>query len=190
MNIGLDFDDVIATTIYLKHRMAKELFGVEGIPSYRFKEGWVVGEGRMTKGQYRKLMNTVCGDREIGLKAAPVKGAEIFIPKLQKDGHHLIIITSREDSEFEVAREWCRQKGYEFEYISVGYGKDKKEPAKGLQIYLDDDLSKLLPLVSIVPHLYLFSRDHNREVELPENIKRIDSWEDFYKEINLLSKVA
>lgn len=184
----MDFDDVIASTIHLKHRMAKEMFGVDGIPSHRFKEGWVVGDGYMTREQYRKLMNTVCGDKTIGLEAAPVKDVEAWLPKLHHDGHRLVVITSREGPELEVVKEWCQTRGYKFEYISVGYGKDKKEAAKDLLVYLDDDLTKLLHLIGIVPHLYLFNQDHNRGVaDLPESIKRINSWEEFYKEITLLN---
>jgi len=186
MKIGIDFDDVIASTIHLKHWMAKEMFGVEGIPSHRFKESMVVEEGLMTKKQYRELMGKVCGEREIGLQASPVEEADIYINKLKNDNHHLVVITSREGPEFAVAREWCETKGYDMKYVSVGYGKDKKKATEGFDIYVDDDITKLLPLIGQVANLFLFSREHNIEVEIPAGVIRVNNWSELYTKIKNL----
>jgi len=180
MNIGLDFDGVMADTIDLKHKMAKEMFGVEGIPSERFKEYMVVGDGYMSKENYRKLMNTVCGDRKIGVQAKAVPGAVEYIKLLKQQDHNLTVISSRENEEFEVLKDWCKQRDLDLKYISVGYGKDKIQYSGSLDVYIDDDLPKLKPLIGITRNLFLLTQVHNINHELPEGIRRVASWEEFY----------
>ncbi len=184
--IGLDFDGVMGSTIKLKHRMAKELYGVEGISDNRFKEGFVVDAGLMTKQQYRAMMNIVCGDRSVGLAMEPITGVDIYVPQLKKEGHRLIVITSREGSELDVVKEWCELRNFDLEYRSVGYGKDKKAAAADVSVYIDDDVSKLIPLIGSVPHLFLFTQEHNADTEVPESIVRVHTWESFYTSIQQL----
>lgn len=187
MNLGIDFDGVMADTTHLKHREAKRLYGVEGIPSHMFKERPVVEAGYMSREQYRALMNTVCGDREIGLEAQEIDGAQGTLKKLKGEGHRLVIITSREGDEFEVVKDWCGQRDLEMEFISVGYGKDKVEAARGIDVYVDDDVSKLVPLIGVVPHLYLFTQLHNKEMEIPEGITRVEGWDQFEQAVQVIA---
>ena len=183
MKIGLDFDGVISDCGRLKSDGARFLYGVE-IPPERFKKELVVDMGILTLEQYRNLQKQIYGTREIGLTMLPVDGVLELAPKLQEDGHDLMIVTSRGEPESEIAREWMRLKSLDLHLVGVGSGASKADACKGLDVYIDDDLDKLEPLVDSVPHRYLFSWGYNQHIQVPQSIaKRIESWKHFYEEI-------
>lgn len=186
MRIGLDFDGVVSDCGQLKSQGAKSLYGVD-IPPEIFKREIVVGKGLLTLEQYRNLQKQIYGTRQIGLTMLPVEGALEIIPRLQRDGHYLPVVTSRGNSESEIAREWMMLQGLELDLISVGPGVTKTDACRGLDVYIDDDLDKLEPLVDIVPNRFLFSWDYNRHVHLDGIAKRIGSWQQFYDEISTLN---
>ena len=188
MRIGLDFDGVISDCGQLKSEGTKLLYGIE-IPPEKFKKELLVNTGILTAQQYKAVQMQVYGNREIGLKMLPVDGVLEFLPRLQREGYDLMIVTSRGKSESEIAREWMRLKGLEVHLVGVGGGVNKADACKGLDAYIDDDLDKLEPLVDSVPYRYLFSWGYNQHIQVPESVaKRIESWQHFYKEITFLNK--
>jgi uncharacterized HAD superfamily protein len=183
MRIGLDFDGVISDCGQLKSDGAKLLYGVE-IPSEKFKKELVVNTGILTLEQYRDLQKQIYGNRDIGLTMLPVNGVLEIVPRLQKEGYDLIVVTSRGESGSEIAREWMRRRGLDLLLVGIGGGVSKADACRGLDVYIDDDLDKLEPLVDSVPNRYLFSWGYNRHVQVPQSIaKRIESWKHFYEEI-------
>lgn len=185
LTIGIDFDGVIADTTALKQKLAKEMFGVE-LDANVCKERFVVEQGLMTREQYRSLMARVCGEPEVGLRMDALEGGVDLLRKLQNDGHALRIITARADADLEVAKRWSSERGLDIEFISVGYGGSKTEPATGLDLYIDDDLSKLLPLQGIVPNLLMFNWPYNAHEEAPSSIRRVSSWSEISAAIETL----
>jgi len=185
MRIGLDFDGVITDCGRLKSDGAREIYGVE-IPPERFKKELVVGAGILTLDQYRYFQEQIYGTREIGLTMLPVEGVLEFVPRLKQEGYDLTIITSRGDPESEIAREWMELKGLDLNLMGVG-GVSKTHACRGLDVYIDDDLDKLEPLVDVVPNRYLFSWGYNQHIEVPSDVAiRVSSWENFYEEIKKL----
>ena len=180
MKIGLDFDGVITDCGRLKSEGARKLYGVEISPD-DFKKELVVGKGILTAEQYRDLQRQIYDSRDIGLTMLPVDGVLEFVPKLQQKGYDLIIVTSRR--ELEIPKEWSKLHRLHFNMVGVGEGS-KAGACSGLDVYIDDDLDKLEPLVGIVPNRYLFSWGYNKHIDVPENLaKRIESWSQFYQEI-------
>src|SRR3989338_259968 len=116
MKIGLDFDGVISDCGTLKSEGAKLLYGVE-IPSERFKLELVVDAGILTLEQYRNLQREIYDNRTIALTMVPVDGVLEFLPKLQQEGHDLKIVTSRGESESQIAREWLKMKGLDLHLV-------------------------------------------------------------------------
>ena len=76
--------------------------------------------------------------------------------------------------------------GLSLPLVAVGGGASKAKACSGLNVYMDDDLDKLEPLVNIVPNRFLFSWGYNSHVWEGNIAKRISSWQDFYKEIEKL----
>ncbi len=179
MRIGLDFDGVISDCSKLKSYAANLLYGVD-IPPAQFKKEIVVDGGLLTKDQYRALQKTIYGTRELGLLMEPVDGVLHYLPRLAAEGHEMLIVTSRGEVELEIAREWTVSKGLALHFVGVGYGNSKANAAAGLDMYVDDDLDKLEPLVRVVPHRYLFSWGYNQHVDVGSVAKRIAAWEELY----------
>ncbi len=188
MKIGLDFDGVISDCGKLKSDGVKRLYGIE-IPPDKFKTEIVVGQGFLTLEQYRSLQKQIYGTREIGLLMKEVDGVIYYTQRLASEGHSLRIVTSRGTQESEIAREWMGRVGLNLPLIGIGGGVRKTEACCGLDVYMDDDLEKLEPLIGVVPHRFLFSWGYNQHVEAPKTIaKRVFSWKDFYEEIVMLGR--
>ncbi len=185
MRIGLDFDGVISDCGKLKSDAAKRLHGLN-IPPEQFKKEIVIREGHLTADQYYDLQKTIYGTRKIGFLMEPVAGMLESIPQLLASGHTLLIVTSRGEVELEIAKEWSINQGLTLEFVGVGYGVSKAVACTGLDIYIDDDLDKLEPLVGIVPHRFLFSWGYNSHIDEGVIAKRIGSWREFLKAIESL----
>jgi len=187
MNIGLDFDGVVSDCGRLKSDGAKILYGVD-IPPERFKTELVVGAGILTIEHYRNLQKQVYENPKIGFKMLPVDGIFEFIPRLQQDGHNLSVITSRNEVSCKIAEEWMKINGLCLMLLGVGGGVSKADACSGLDVYIDDDLDKLEPLVGIVPYRFMFSWGYNAHIQVsPEVARRVDSWKHFYQEIKALN---
>lgn len=187
MKIGLDFDGVVSDCGQLKSDGAKLIYGID-IPPEKFKKELVVDTGILTADQYRHLQRQIYDNPKIGLTMLPVDGALEFVPRLQQEGHDLMVVTSRGESESWIAREWMRQKDLELKLVAVGGGVSKTEACRGLDVYIDDDLDKLEPLVGVVPGRFLFSWGYNQHIEVsPAIAQRVRSWEHFYQEVSRLN---
>jgi len=192
MRIALDFDGVLADCCSLKSRHAKEMFDVNISPEC-FKKELVVKEiagdkAELTLKQYRELQEVIYGTREVGLTIEPVPNMQGHLSKLLDEGHYLHVVTSRVGIQLEIAEEWAREKGIEIGFTGVGYGVSKAKATKGFDLYIDDDLDKLEPLVEIVPHRYLFSWGYNEHMDETDIAVRVGSWEDFYHHVRMVNE--
>lgn len=186
MKIGLDFDGVVSDCGKLKSDGAKELYGVE-IPPHKFKKEIVIGEGHLTSDQYRELQRIIYGTRKIGFLMELVSGVAHYIPRLVDEGHEILVVTSRSETALQIAKEWTHRQGLSLNFVGVGYGNSKEDAAQGLDVYIDDDLDKLEPLVGVVQNLFLFSWGYNEHIQEGKVAQRIVSWEEFYQVVQELS---
>lgn len=187
MNIGLDFDGVIADCGALKQEGARKLYNIH-IAQDKFKKEIVVGKKILTAEQYRELQRKIYDTREYGLQMKIVRDAKEYIDLLISDGHVVSIITSRSDNGLEVAQEWAKNNSINLPFVGCGNGVSKSEACKkfALDIFIDDDLDKLSDLES-VSNLFLFSWPYNESEQLPSHVQRVFSWYDFYNKIKKLS---
>lgn len=188
MRIGLDFDGVISDCGALKCSAAKKLYGID-IPADRFKKELVVGGGLLTMQQYKDLQQTIYGTWDIGLTLEPVDGVLDAIPRLRGDGHELRVITSRDGIQLDIARAWAAKHGLALDFTGVGYGASKAGAAEGLDLYVDDDLDKLAPLVDVVPRRLLFSWGYNSHVDAAGIAERVRSWKEILEVVGMSEKV-
>lgn len=187
LHIGLDFDGVISDCGSLKSEATKIIFGKDISPAL-FKREIIIGQNILTEEEYAHLQRIIYETREFGLTMKPVKGALTHTEKLQKSGHRVKIITSRGDKGKGVAQEWlARSRFPEIEMVALGHGISKRDAAGGLDIFIDDDLEKLLPLTGAVPHLFLFSWPYNTHQDMPDGIQRVSSWIDFFAHIERIA---
>ena len=191
MRIGLDFDGVVSDAGTLKSYGLKKLFGIE-LPPEKIKREFIVGK-ILTLEQYEFLREQIYGTKEIGLLTEEVPGMQEYTRRLMSKRHDLIIISSRgnkktDPGKTDIALEWMKLHKLSIPFIGIGEGVSKADACRGLDVYIDDDLDKLEPLVGIVQHRYLFSWGYNKHVEVPKEIaQRINSWQHFYEEISKLN---
>lgn len=188
MKIGLDFDGVIADSSNVMREVALQLYGVD-IPKNKLKKQIVISENLLTAEQYKNIQQTVYGNLEYGMKAEPVQDAFKYIEKLQTDGHEVAIVTSRDNNYLEVAELWAKKLNLTIPFTSSGIGKSKKEACSTLniEIFVDDDLDKLMEIKECVPHLFLFEWSYNLYSREEGVATRVTSWHDLYEKITLLS---
>lgn len=184
MKIGLDFDGVIADCRRLKSYAAEKLYN-KWIPPNHFCKEHIIRWGILTAEQYGNLQEAAYGTREIGLHMHPVPGAIRGIRALISEGHTLQVITSRSGKKVDIAREWSEQRGLDIRFTGVGK-ETKVKAAANLDVFVDDDLSKLKPLIGIVPNLYLFSWPYNRGDIITKPIRKVVAWREICSVVRTL----
>jgi uncharacterized HAD superfamily protein len=186
MRIGLDFDGVFTDLSDLKARGARKLFGVD-IPEEIMHKHIILRKGLLTDKQYDELQKFIAKS-DFGHTMRPVIGMQPHVKKLLREGYDLKIITSRDGKAIEIAREWLAKKNLDIEVIGIGPGKSKASFARELKldVFVDDDLFKIEPLCGIVPHRILFSWPYNSHIQESSYVKRVSTWADLYRELNIL----
>jgi uncharacterized HAD superfamily protein len=184
MKIGLDFDGVISDSTEVKLSLAKELFGVVLQP-HQWRKDIVVGQSLLTPEQYNHIQELVYGSDEHGYKMTPIAGASESIRALLRGGHHLTIVTSRVLHKLEIAEAWARTHDIDIAIPFIGAGKNKSKAPylEGFDIFVDDSLEKLLNIVDVVKHSFLFDQPYNSGLVTPPNISRAHGWPDLMEKI-------
>lgn len=177
MNIGLDFDCVIADTGVMKQTVAREMFGVEVPLDLCSKERIV--EAGLTPEQYELVLKETYKRTP---RLDPVKDS-LFYTTLLKGDNKLKIITSRDGELLSLASKWLSGRSFRIPIEGVGRGNSKQPACSGLDVFIDDDLDKLLPLVGSVKHLLFFRWPFNKHKTLPQGIQAVESWWDIYQYI-------
>lgn len=186
MKVGLDFDGVIADSQKLKSQIAKKIYGLNISPDIFKKEIVVKDKKILSHERYREIQKLTF-NREWGMSMEAVEGVSEYFKKLLAE-NNVKIITTRGKPESEIAVEWMVKNGLPIpEIIPVGYGVEKTEACKGLDVYVDDDFDKLHPLAGIVQYRLLFSWLYNEGVS-EEGIIRIMSWKELYDFVKKLKK--
>lgn len=181
MYTGFDFDGVLTNCGRLKTEFAKILFNVD-IPSEIFKKEIVVDNGLLTFEQYRTLQREIYNNKEIGLRMYPVDGMLEYLPRIQQDGHKMLIVTSRESAG--ISLEWLLDRELYIPVTCVGYRNSKAVACKGMDVYVDDDIDKLEEISNVVRHRLLFTWPYNRHLNLDgTGVERVDGWKQLYDKI-------
>lgn len=162
------------------------LYGVI-IPPKDFKKEIVVASGILTEKQYCEIQRFIYETKEWGLSMEMVDGGiPVYLNHFDREGHKLFVVTSRGGTVLEVAKEWSRRQGIDHYFEFVGAGDQSNvEALRGFDLYVDDDLDKLEPLVGIVPQLFLFSRGCNNHSPNEGVMKRVFSWEELHHVIEV-----
>jgi uncharacterized HAD superfamily protein len=180
MKLGFDFDNVIADGIRLKIEAAKRLYG-KAIAPEDIQGRKVINAGILTPEQYRSVQRAVYYNNDVHRHIPPVDGALLYLPKLQAEGHTIIVVTGRDNEALTYAREWLADHGLHIYTIGTG-AKPKTEACRGLDLFVDDDINFLLPMRGAVKRPVLFTRPYN-EHPIPEGIERVRSWKEIYDEV-------
>ncbi|MFA5894732.1 MAG: hypothetical protein WC851_03065 [Candidatus Shapirobacteria bacterium] len=179
--LGIDFDGVIQDSSFLKKDYCKSNFGID-IPLNQGKRGYLITNNILTESQYDQMVSDLY-ETELGLEAKIVENADTIVNELAKN-YEISIVTSRSPLGVFMAKKWLGQNNFPTIEVIGTNNKDKLGALTGFDYYIDDDLSKLLPLVHQISNLYLLSWEYNQGEKLPPEINRVNDW----KEISRLLK--
>lgn len=174
--ITIDFDDVIVDTQKYQCDLAKKMFGVnlnisnsrqsQHVPNY------------LTQKQYDELIHTLYESPE-GAKIPLVDGAKKYLNRIQEMGYLPKIVTARNNGEVKYAHEICEKEKIGIKIFNASY-KPKADFCRDSFAHLDDSHYHLVSLEGVVENLVLFNKPHNKQVNSNKEIKRVNSWEEFY----------
>jgi len=189
MDIGLDFDGVLADGARLKSAVLKERFGISIPPElckrkYALQGGWV---GEQT---YERVLCIVYEQARMHELIPPIAGAVEAVRELRKRGHRLRIISARNPAAEAHVRPWLERHDIVMPVTCVGRFGLKTQACQGLDAYVDDDLVHLVPLKS-VGRLFLFGPQPNPMPHwLPNGIRRVANWHNLMKRLQAPVAVA
>jgi hypothetical protein len=190
MNVGLDFDGVIADGARLKSAVLKQAFDIDIAPvlckrKYALQEGWVSEE------RYEEMLCAVYEDWEMHALIPPIPEAVESIRGLMDDGHHVRIISARDPAAERNVLPWLEQHGIVMPVVCVGRFGEKTEACRGLDAYVDDDLVHLLPLKRVVPRKFLFGPQPGLNQHwLAHGIRRVQNWRTLLPRLHRPAHVA
>ncbi len=182
MKIGLDFDGVITDCGKHKSKIALEVYGKEIQPK-DFRKEILLAEKIFTAQEYIDFQILVYESEEYGLLIEQVTECFDYLALLLEQGHDIQIITARTGRSLDNAKTWLSINDRSLPIVGIHHTLPKTSVAKDCDIFIDDDLKKLLPMIGIVPNLYLMSWDYNAQDILPSEIIRVNSWSHFYETI-------
>jgi len=182
LKIGIDFDGVIANARKLKSKTANLLFGID-IPSSQFTRKMVVGAGLLSAEQYLEIQKKIYLDREIGLSIEPIEGALKYISRLLDEKYSVEVITARHGISLDIGREWAKRHSLMVKFTGIGYGNEKDSATIGMDVFVDDKIERLIPLVKIVPNLFLLHEGNLDTTSHSLTAAHVTSWRELYYKI-------
>jgi uncharacterized HAD superfamily protein len=181
MEIGLDFDGVIVDAAERKVQATWELFRIKIKPS-QTKRALLVPQGILTEEQYRKVQKLVNTHR-YGRDMVPIKGALKHIRELIKAEIPVRVITRRHGEALAASRQFLKRQGLGNLDVTGVRDKSKASAARGLYMFVDDDLERLDELINVVPCRIQFGWAYNRH-EKDKSIFRVTDWAELRGRIN------
>ncbi len=178
MKIGLDFDGVIVDSPIWKPVISERLFGVR--PDLRFCSRASLNESGLSEAQYEAVKDELYSG---SYQFKPVDGAVHHIQALISNGCTLKVVTARTGVHLDRAAQLLELYGLPLSIEGVGYGVSKEAACLGLDVFVDDDVDKIIPLIGKVPHLCLFSWPFNESESVPSGVVRVSSWWELYNHI-------
>ena len=140
MNIGIDIDDTITNTYETLIPMVAISYGInidkfmKKLPSYKELVGTLPDFGNFAKKNYEKIA-----------KMVPLRvGVVDVINKLKEQGHRIVIISSRNNTDFKdpykVSYDYLTTNGIKFDKLIVNVtNKAKTCVLENIDLFIDDD---------------------------------------------------
>lgn len=191
MNIGIDFDDVVVDT-YEPYFEYAQKYTIEKLK----REPIIIDTGNIASSCYCTFMHgwtqaeeddfwkTYC---EIVTRQAKLKTlAKETIDKLRKEGHKIVIITSRSGIEVDITYEYMKKVGLQVDKV-ITDASEKGIIAKEnkLDIFIDDNYVHCKSVSDLGIKTYIMDMRTNRNINDNE-IERVYSWAHLYYKISKL----
>ena len=186
MNIGIDIDNVISNfndkllKEYIKHDKELRNTGVVDKNASYIRKGMFDWTEEEDKKFYEGNIERIA--KELGV----IKGAKKYINKLHKDGHHIYIITGRDNGEYtnpyNMTKDYLDKNNIYYDELILTDAYDKhaktlKCISKNIDIMIDDTVNICNDCIENGITTILMDTPYNRY----SDIQRVKSWKEFYK---------
>lgn len=191
MKIGIDIDEVLARFLPAIIKYHNETYNTSlkdaDFKTYNLWESW----GGTKEESIEKINDFFQTDYFKKIK--PISGAQ-KATRMLKENNDLSIITSRKDEIAKETESWVHQHfpnifsevHFAGHYFSNGQNsKTKRQICDSLEVnvLIEDNFEYALECLSPKRKVLLFDYPWNREIELPNGIKRVHSWEEIIEHI-------
>ena len=174
LKVATDFDDVCVDTQGLEAVAAR----------YFFKK-----EPHLLLYEEQRAITWWASATDYALNVQPLEGAVEYLHLLRQEGNKRQVVTSRDGTFLEKAREIATLHNFALPFHGVGHKKSKAPALRGWDVFIDNEPEKLVDLADIVPHRLLFSRPDNEKCLLPPGVVRVSSWKEIYAYIHQVQDV-
>jgi len=187
VQLGFDFDGVLADSTWLKTEAALERWGKRISPE-TFHWHTIVPTGVLSDEEYRQNQRDVHWNEERSRRMFPVGEMLIYLPQLIAQGHDIRVVTGRDGLSRDLAERWLHDHGIFIPVHGMGSRKSKRPKCEGLALFVDDDWDTFEPLVDAVAHRRVYTQPYNEHLAFPETVAtRIGSWREIY---NLAQEIS
>lgn len=185
LSIGIDLDGVTLNTPAYGVELLRRRHGID-VPMRFYRRDRIQEVAGITEANFAAMKQRLYRERW-PIELMP--GALHHICMLRDaHGHTLKFVTSRSGVLLDRARELLAKHPLnDIPVVGVGRDVPKTDATTGMDVFIDDDVHKLEPLVD-VPHRILFSHPYNEDDELPEGIVRLSGWAEIYQYIGKFSR--
>lgn len=188
MRIGVDVDEVLAKfnesfASFVEQKLNREI-PLSLFRTYNLCETLQLPIDKVDELYYEYF------EHEISSEMEPILNSLEIIEELAKE-HELIIITARDSMHKTHTINWL-EKHYPRIFKEVYFTNEDAEGTKGdiaekynIDIHIDDAHHNIINVAKKGIPCLLFNKPWNQE-DIPENVKRVHSWEEIRHEINSL----
>lgn len=109
---------------------------------------------------------------------APIEGAVAATHRMQAQGYEVWLVTARPTLFQENTEAWLKHWGFAYDHLEMNQGGTAKAGClpRSAAIAFEDHAETAFTLAQRSEVVYLFARPWNRELALPDNVRRIAGW--------------
>lgn len=193
MNIGIDIDDTITLTFeetfpraidFVQNVLKRDI--PEQLDECCYDHHYIENALDVTDEE----MNLFWREHLVDLlgKVKPKKNVIGIINKLKEEGHNIIIITARWNSEYcdseKLSKEWFEKYGMKYDKLFVDL-ESKKQTAidEKIDLFIDDSIKNCREVSEAGIKCFLFKSEVNYKNKESRNFDIVDSWDEIYRRI-------
>ncbi|AGB41313.1 hypothetical protein Halha_1368 [Halobacteroides halobius DSM 5150] len=185
--IGVDIDAVLTDegtgTDNIWHQKICNYFNLEERKEqvYDFRDAY-----GLTLEEIEEFMATE--GRKIFANVSPLTEAKEVLADLQQQGCTIILVTARAKEHNQVTLDWLDEHQIPFDKLIHSEEKANICQAEGIELFIDDRVSNLLPIKELGIPVLLMDMDHNQSFKGP--IPRVHNWQEIKEQLEQILKGA
>lgn len=181
MKLGFDIDGVISDFVGTFVKIVKREYDLTLTEADIYCHDLNLVLGISIKERNELIRKTLLNDMSVMPKAQRI------LTSLKSEGHQIFIVTARFKDLVSATKAWLNNKGIPYtRLIQLNQG-EKYLAEVNLDLIVEDNLEDALEWSQKVEHILVYDHPWNQTLNVKGLIKRVHSWDDILKEIQLLN---